>query len=71
MRLIYKDEHEGVWFSKNGHLAYMRGEKPGFLYHGEKNLQPVCVHHIARPWPNGRGYSRELVMFYRVEDKSC
>jgi hypothetical protein len=64
MRLIYKFEADGVWFSKNGESAYKRGEKPEFLWPDNATLEETCVHHIARK--RGRDYSRELVMFYRV-----
>lgn len=64
MRLLYKHEHEGVWFSANGHRAYMRGEKPGFMWGTGKKLVPTVVHHIAREYGNGK-FTRELKMFYR------
>jgi hypothetical protein len=68
MRLIFKHEHEGVFFSHNGHRAFLRGEKPGFMFQKENKLVPVCVHHIARPYGENK-YTRELVMFYRKDSR--
>lgn len=68
MRLIYKHEHEGIWFSNNGHTAYMRGERPARLLPEGHGWEPTIQHHIARKRTFPRGdvqYTRELVMFYR------
>ena len=73
MKLLYKFEAEGVWFSRNGAKAYRRGEKPRFLWPDNIKLTPTVAHHIARRKklddraPGGRfeNYTRELVMFYR------
>lgn len=74
MRLLYKHEHHGVWFSENGHKAYLRGEKPRFMWPENVELIPTCEHHIARQHPGAarmapeKAYTRELVMFYRRSD---
>jgi hypothetical protein len=64
MRLIYKDKHEGKWFSHNGHLAYLAGERPDCLLPPGHGWEPTTMHHIAR-LKGKDDYSRELVMFYR------
>ena len=66
MRLVYKYQHEGVWFSKNGHRAYLRGERPGFMWGTGKRLEPVCVHHIAQECSPGK-FTRQLKMFYTLK----
>lgn len=66
MKLLYSDVHEGVYFSKNGQAAYLRGEKPRFMWPESAKVVETVAHHIARPIA-GRGYSRELVMFYRSQ----
>ena len=65
MRLIYKHEHEGVWFSKNWHKAYIRGERPACLLGEGKTVEATVPHHIARQRARG-DYSREYVVFYRI-----
>jgi len=66
MRSIYVHEHEGVRFSKNGHAAYERGEKPQFLWKWSEygDLIPTCHHHIEVNHGKGQ-WKRPLVMFYR------
>lgn len=64
MKLLYKFQAEGVWFSKNGTAAYRRGEKPRFLWPDGASLKMTEPHHIAREIGAGR-YTRELVQFYR------
>ena len=64
MKLLYIHQHEGFWFSKNGHKAYLRGERPGFMFEPGDRLEPTINHHIAR-LRGGSDYTRELVMFYR------
>lgn len=46
---LSKHKHEGVWFSKNGHRAYMRGEKPWWLWplQDRSRLVKTCPHHIT------------------------
>jgi len=67
MRNLYKHFHEGVWFSENGHKAWMRGERPKCMDFGPDQIwehyEPTCAHHIARPICST--FTRELVMFYR------
>lgn len=62
MRLLYKHCHEGIWFSQNGHAAYMRGEKPNFMWPEVFDFEATTEHHIARDYDKGK-YTRELVMF--------
>jgi len=64
MRLIYKFRAEGVWFSKRGGKAYLRGEKPKFLWSNDVDLEETGKHHIATRRGHNQ-YSRPLVMFYR------
>jgi hypothetical protein len=68
MRLIYKHQHEGVWFSRNGQRAYLRGEKPAQLWRVPVDqLEATAKHHITRTYANGvPSGQRELVMFYRM-----
>jgi hypothetical protein len=64
MRLIYRHEHQGIWFSHNGHRAYEKGERPlCLLVHEWCDWEETAKHHIARR--RGTEYTRELVMFYR------
>lgn len=49
VRLLYKHKHDGIWFSKNGHAAYERGERPEMLIESKDDWVFVCNHHIARP----------------------
>ena len=70
MRLIYAHKHEGIWFSRNGHRAYMRGEKPLILWPEDAHheLVPTVAHHISRKTGSGDyGYTRKLVMFFADE----
>ena len=70
MRLIYKEKHEGVWFSHNGHRAYENGERPRCLI--EKTIggwEPTVAHHIARRNGNST-WTRELVMFYKKKGET-
>jgi len=67
MKLLYKFQAEGIWFSKNGTLAYKRGEKPQSLWPEAASLVPTDTHHIARNRGCGN-YSRELVMFYKLKN---
>jgi hypothetical protein len=66
-RLIYKHQHEGVWFSHAGHTAYERGERPRFMWPEGTKLVATIAHHIARQLPGSYygGYTRESVMFFR------
>lgn len=64
MRLLFTHIHEGVWFSKGGHSAYLRGEKPARLWPIRTITKATVPHHIAVKRSNG-DYSRELVMFYK------
>lgn len=68
MKLRLKHQHEGVWFSDNGHRAYLRGERPACLLEpgGERAWQPTLPHHIQRLRRTVRkdNYSWELVLFY-------
>lgn len=64
MRLLFQHEHEGLWFSKNGHAAYERGERPIELCPKGAGLISSERHHIARKI--GDTYTRELVQFYKV-----
>lgn len=62
---LYKHRHEGIGFSKNGHAAYLRGEKPGCLWpeSENQNLVQTEAHHIEigePPW-----LVRPCVMFWR------
>jgi len=71
MKPLYKNYHEGYWFSKNGHKAYMRGEKPLFLWTADKDdLEETVAHHIEEHPVDGprsvRMVTRSLVMFYRL-----
>ena len=65
MRLLYEHCHEGVWFSRNGNRAYLKGERPRFMFPDDANVEPTVKHHIARKISDRQGYSREYVMFYR------
>lgn len=59
-------QHDGIWMSKNGHRAFLRGERPGCLIADKAGWVETCPHHIARLKPGiRRDYTRELVMFYR------
>lgn len=60
--LLWRYFHEGIWFSKNGHKAYIRGEKPLLLWDDDTILEPTIKHHIAHQRPC---YTMEFVMFYR------
>jgi hypothetical protein len=64
MKPLYHHEHEGLFFSKNGHLAYLRGEKPAHLLPYVATLEPTTYHHIEIPH-GPRCRLRRLVMFYR------
>lgn len=64
MKPLYKHEHEGLWFSRNGHRAYMLGEKPKSLWPTGTPIEPTVAHHIEIR--DGRFQCRrKLVMFYR------
>ena len=64
MKPLYKHEHEGLWFSRNGHRAYMLGEKPKSLWLDGTPIEPTVAHHIEIR--DGRFQCRrKLVMFYR------
>ena len=66
MRLKLKHEHDGVYFSHNGHAAYLNGEKPAFMWPSGCDIVPTVRHHIQRKRPFG--YSYELVMFYEMKN---
>jgi hypothetical protein len=63
MRLIYKHQHEGIWYSHNGHEAYLKGERPLILWDKKEHIVFTHQHHIARKLTTG--YTREFVMFYK------
>jgi len=71
VRLIYKHKHEDVWFSHNGDRAYLRGEKPIFMWPEGVQLEPTALHHISRNVVSHdpHGFTRSLVMFYREVEK--
>lgn len=59
---------EGYGFSQNGERAYLRGEKPKFLFPPNINLIPTIPHHITCKYAYGpNGFKRSLTMFYRIE----
>ncbi len=64
MRNLYKFNVGDVWFSKNGTKAYQLGERPKFMWPDNSDLIATDTHHIARPF--GVGFTRELVMFYKL-----
>ena len=66
MRLIYKHQHEGIWFSHRGHAAYERGEKPEFMWPEGSEIEQTEIHHIAK----APQYKRKLVMFFREKRKN-
>jgi len=57
--------HDGIWMSKNGHLAYSKGERPACLIEDKKGWLETVEHHIARRIGKSQEYTRELVMFYK------
>jgi hypothetical protein len=67
MKVVYKHVHEGIYFSHNGHAAYLKGEKPFFMWPKDAQIEATCQHHIGH-W-RGQTHTRELVMFYREKDK--
>jgi len=71
MSVLYIHEHEGVWFSKNGHRAYLAGEKPRFMWPAEAKLERTADHHIQREVHNtgGKRGKIRLVTFYRLADR--
>lgn len=73
MKPLYKFEADGVWFSKNGRKAFLRGEKPKFMWPEGTDIIPTGPHHIEtfRKVGNQRAFcARKLVMFYRDASKS-
>ena len=62
MRQLYTHQHEGIRFSKNGHAAYQRGEKPVMLWTAGDELEQTQLHHIETGVPPF--CKRPLVMFY-------
>ena len=68
MRQLYGDRiFEGIGFSHNGKRAYLRGEKPMFMWPPEMqsmlHLEATDCHHIERRV--GSTWKRSLVMFFR------
>ena len=64
MRLKLKHEHDGIFFSHNGHAAFLNGEKPIFMWPAGSDVIPTCSHHIQRKY--AYGYTYGLVMFYKL-----
>ena len=62
-QLLTRYVHEGIGFSKNGHEAYLRRERPEFMFPAGTLMEPTICHHIEIKV--GRTYKRPLVMFYR------
>lgn len=70
MRLLYKFQARGVYFSKNGAKAFQRGEMPSVLIAEADRGRATGNHHIARRRGDG-SYTRELVMFYEKGANPC
>lgn len=66
MKPLYKHEHDGVWFSRNGHRAYLLGEKPKQMWPPDAILEPTVAHHVEIR-SGGFSVRRKLVMFYRLK----
>lgn len=67
MKQLYKHEHEGLRFSHNGHAAYLRGEKPRWMWKDEE-VEETVAHHIEWGTDRERNVRRALVMFYRKKE---
>lgn len=63
-RLYLSRVHEGVGFSENGHKAWMRGERPKWMWPAGTCLEPTCEHHVE-VYCSHFHCNRKLVMFYR------
>lgn len=68
MKLLYKNQSEGTWFSKHGWEAFNRGEKPAWMWPVRSDVEPTYPHHVAR-LRERNNYGRWLVMFYRLKKK--
>lgn len=67
MKLLCKHLHDGIWYSNNGHLAWLQGERPKFLVPADLvGWRPTIPHHVQRLRRTivKNNYSHELVMFY-------
>jgi hypothetical protein len=64
-QLFTKYIHHGIGFSKNGHIAYLQGEKPEFMFPEGTLIEPTVNHHIEVQVGRTQTYKRPLVMFYR------
>ena len=62
-QLLKKYIHENIGFSKNGNDAFLRGEKPEFMFPDGTLIIETIPHHIELKV--GRTFRRPLVMFYR------
>lgn len=68
MRRLYEARVGDIGFSRNGWLAYRRGEKP--LHCFAPGVEKVATepHHIEVPYrAGGDRVRRKLVMFYRAK----
>lgn len=65
MRNIYKFYREGLWFSRNGKKAYLKGERPLRLWESHEGLVPTIAHHIAVQVGASNQFKKSLVMFYK------
>lgn len=67
MRRLYEARVGDIGFSRNGWLAYRRGERPLHMFTGGEHVEPTEPHHIEVPYrAGGDAVQRKLVMFYRV-----
>ena len=62
-QVLKKYINNGIGFSKNGHDAFLRGEKPEFMFPEGTVVQSTEKHHIEIKVSNT--YRRPLVMFYK------